>query len=362
MARTRAPAKECLIARATRLREQKALSLSEAGNKDDVQQPDREINLQQSPIILRTPIPEDQTTTDLDPLSRIADNDCDPQVASSIFKLPLEIRAQIYEYVFKQYESQTNAYAPTTPFYRPDCTGPKCINTALLYTCRRIFFEARFIPLQNATHNFWGEVPSPGDQRTKRSQFIPSHRAASGLTEAHIPHMRNFHFYGSLYDLFSSTYLHLSYLSSEEALYRCRPRHVTITVPFLGWSTWMYGFEPELDSESEENIFQLDWPASLRRLTIRLEHLEVFSSELERAMDRLMMNRISCKSEGGKGTLRYLVADSSAVRKSRWEGPHLDYFRERWQSPVLHLGEDPEDVCEIWYYMVEGSWEVEPGC
>lgn len=124
----------------------------------------------------------------------------------------------------------------------------------------------------------------------------------------------------------------------------------------------MYGFEPALDSESEENIFQLDWPASLQRLTIRLEHLEVFSSELERIMDRLMMNRISCKSEDEKGTLRYLVADSSAVRKSRWEGPHLDYFRERWQPPVLHLGEDPEGVREIWYYMVEGSWEVEPGC
>lgn len=343
---------------ALRLRERKAQEA--AANQTTESEHAPPDDLQQAPIILRNAPVDTQHPPESDPLSQIRQEDCNPQTDSAIVKIPAELRQLIYHYVFVQYESRANAYSRDALYYRPGCTAPKRINTALLYTCRRLFFEARFIPLRTATHDFWGSVHSP-EQHTEPSPMIPSHRCARGLTEAHLPYMQRFHFYGSLHNFASSTRFHMTLLSLPDSPYQCQPRHVTITVPYTGWLHWEYGCEPELYSDygGEVEIFELDWPASLERLRVRFETLEVFAPEVEKVMAQIMTRKISRESRDGEGPSQYLSAEGTRMSVSRWTGPHSQYFKDSWQPPIEHLGPDPMDVSELWYYVVETTWSSE---
>lgn len=97
------------------------------------------------------------------------------------------------------------------------------------------------------------QIASP-EKHTEPSSIIPSHRAAKGLTEAHLTHMSCFHFYGSLYSFSGSTRLQMTLLSLPDYEKRCQPPHVTITIQYTGWSHWPCGLEPELSLEEEETF------------------------------------------------------------------------------------------------------------
>ncbi|KAJ5183691.1 hypothetical protein N7492_001307 [Penicillium capsulatum] len=341
------------MALALRLRERKA-------NEDTIHQIGHSVSSpntepQQLPIQINHASSPSSRSTGPNLLSHINPGDCDPQEGSIIFSIPIELRKEIYRHVFVQYESRASSYTPDALYYRPGCTGPKRINTALLYTCRQIFLEARHIPLQTATHEFWGQVHSP-EQHTEPSEMIRSHRNMRGMTEAHLPYLRRFNFYGSLYNLVSSTRMHMNFLFFSDNAFQCRPQHVTVTVPYEGWDNWTYGFEPELWPDSEDELFQSNWPASIETLCIRLETLEIFAPELEEIMTRLMARGIPRKRDDECS--QYLTA-KTPMRVSRWTGPHTQYFKDRWESGIEHLGPDPLDVPELWYYVVEATWSVD---
>ena len=78
------------------------------------------------------------------------------QAQSPLFHtLPAEIRTRIFEYAVTPYESRWNPYAPNRYYYRPGYHSDPKQDVNLLRCCKRIFQEARLMPVAQAEHTFW---------------------------------------------------------------------------------------------------------------------------------------------------------------------------------------------------------------
>jgi hypothetical protein len=90
-------------------------------------------------------------------LAEITPDNSKPQEQSLLFsKIPAEIRFLVFQFLL----SQTYDYAQpvdvhsVSPLYRPGHTHRTKIDTAILLTCRLVYFEAHSIPIRSATHHF----------------------------------------------------------------------------------------------------------------------------------------------------------------------------------------------------------------
>lgn len=70
-------------------------------------------------------------------------------------KLPPEIRHPIFEFTLADYEDPKQPYPFDSEYYRPGHTCRLVSDCSLLLTCRRIYAEARLLPLPLATFTFW---------------------------------------------------------------------------------------------------------------------------------------------------------------------------------------------------------------
>ena len=78
------------------------------------------------------------------------------QGQSPLFEvLPAEIRTRIFEYALTPYESTCNPYAQNRYYYRPGYQSDPNQDLNLLRSCKRIFQEARLMPVSQAEHTFW---------------------------------------------------------------------------------------------------------------------------------------------------------------------------------------------------------------
>jgi hypothetical protein len=319
------------------------------------------------------PVPKDEEHPDL--LSDITPATFDVQNNSPLFtKLPTEVRHEIFRIVLAQYDATSRPYPKEAFYYRPGCMAPKCIDTAILYTCRRVLYEARYIPLQTAVHEFWGSMPAPPHTTMDLS---PSLSCPRGLTQAHITHTRDFHVYGD-YCFLTGRTRNLIWMWSwyPEREKRCRPRSVTMTIPHTGWMNWEYGVEPMILDDTIEDFFKLKWPDSIEELRIRFETLEIFAEELHTLVDRLVKYKVPLSDMDGMDALvarrmaampsdrrgqieptpppwTFLSAEGIVPRVEKWTGPHSEELKQRWESPIEHVS---LDVSELWYYVVEATW------
>ncbi|KAH7410418.1 hypothetical protein DE146DRAFT_354562 [Phaeosphaeria sp. MPI-PUGE-AT-0046c] len=90
-------------------------------------------------------------------LAQITPSTSHPQSQSLLLSaFPAEIRFLIFQYALSQtYDSsQPIDIHSISPLYRPSHTQHTTISTALLRTCRLIYYEAHKIPLRSATHHF----------------------------------------------------------------------------------------------------------------------------------------------------------------------------------------------------------------
>jgi hypothetical protein len=90
-------------------------------------------------------------------LADITPNNSRPQDQSSFFsKLPAEIRFMIFQLLLSQkhdYERPVDFHS-ISPLYRPGHTHRTKVYTAILLTCRLVYYEAHTIPIKSATHHF----------------------------------------------------------------------------------------------------------------------------------------------------------------------------------------------------------------
>lgn len=90
-------------------------------------------------------------------LADITPSNCKSQRQSSFFsRLPAEIRFLIYKLLLSQthdLDRPINIHS-ISPLYRPGHTYRTIIYTAILHTCRLVYYEAHSIPIRSATHHF----------------------------------------------------------------------------------------------------------------------------------------------------------------------------------------------------------------
>jgi hypothetical protein len=89
------------------------------------------------------------------PCLSIPPEQCNAQFQSPLFNtIPGEIRNMIFELALSE-ENGKKPIKSSAYYYRPDYTHFRYINTALLLTCRRVYMEARCVPLENITCRYW---------------------------------------------------------------------------------------------------------------------------------------------------------------------------------------------------------------
>lgn len=279
------------------------------------------------------------------------DKDYDPQANCPLFKtLPAEVRQNIYKLVFLQYELLSRPYSKYQPYYRPGSTAQKCVDTALLHTCLRVFLEARTIPLKTATHEFWCDTPSP--QHTELKGFQRD-AIASGLREWHVPHIRHIHVnISALNFLLRTTRPNQTWgdLHSDGVAYN--PKTLTVTIGYTDWALWQWGQEPQL----KYLAFFLNCPMfyGLQEFTLRLETLEIFKEDLDDIVEVLVQKKLQLSPDPNYPWR--LTTDGIPLKVTHWTGPHCHYLARGWTEDIEHLGPEPEEVTEMWYYIVEIKW------
>lgn len=78
------------------------------------------------------------------------------QAGSPLFSLlPLEIRTLIFADALAPYDDPSKPYAKDREYCRPGQRYHPRTDVALLQACKRIFQEARLVPVAQTTHTFW---------------------------------------------------------------------------------------------------------------------------------------------------------------------------------------------------------------
>ena len=84
------------------------------------------------------------------------DDSVNLQSQSAIFShIPAEIRNQIFSLALTADDDKEKPYTPYSYYYRPGYLYSHKIHTNLLLTCRRIYLEARLLPLSIHEHTGW---------------------------------------------------------------------------------------------------------------------------------------------------------------------------------------------------------------
>ncbi|KAK8098556.1 uncharacterized protein PG998_014042 [Apiospora kogelbergensis] len=69
--------------------------------------------------------------------------------------IPSEIRTLVFEYALAPHDDLNKQYAKDRMYCRPGQLYHPKTDTSLLQTCKRVFQEARLLPVALATHTFW---------------------------------------------------------------------------------------------------------------------------------------------------------------------------------------------------------------
>lgn len=77
------------------------------------------------------------------------------QAQSPLFKLPSEIRLEVWRLVVQAEDDLARPYETNSNYCRPGHLCFKQIHTALLQTCRRIHLETFDLPLSQNVMTFW---------------------------------------------------------------------------------------------------------------------------------------------------------------------------------------------------------------
>lgn len=247
----------------------------------------------------------------------------DPQAKSPIFtKLVPELRSQIFSYVLAEYEDWSDEYRPEQAqdgftfcvSYRPGWMAPWVRELALLYTCRRVYYEARHLPMQLTTHR-WCLDPTRRRDTVDGSHSVDNigRLKVLDLTMQNLENLTNIHVLCSrmwLQDLRKTA------LSSWE-MWRGPdpfPNLETFTVT-IGWSRWYPYDAGEFDYEE----FELDdWPEVKKCLRLEFEVATCPSGHVE-CVDEMVRELRSGKIEFETINGTPLVADVSKDKPLKWK-------------------------------------------
>lgn len=261
-------------------------------------------------------------------LAQITPSTSHPQCQCLLFSiLPAEIRFLIFQHVLSQ------TYNPSrpidihsiSPLYRPSHTQHTTISTALLRTCRLIYYEAHKIPLRSATHHF-------------RYLGSTSWLYTDDLWLHHMTSQRGaemFHLHDNLVALSESNF-------NKFLLPHLLWKRITWTVCAYMWPPLLAGHH-EIEKLAE-TLGNAILPASCREVTLELETRQ----DLVAKWGELMEQAEKCREMGlTRRDGEKLVFDEKSAVQYTWEGSG----QARWGTSV-----DARETKRIDYHTIRLCW------
>ena len=292
----------------------------------------------------------------------------DPQTACPFFHgklhLPQEIRSMIFEFALTSYEDSAQPRrlcdyehegypeADENMKYRPGHFCHRRIDTALLFTCRRIYMETCQLPVTINTHVLWYRhvyMGSSPNARTARDYF-------KLMTQEQLLSVQDLHIFaeeGRLRAHRSGTYSNNTIFnelcsmrdpSTGGGLF---PQKLTITIPWKDWrdgrSNMHFSLrETMLTNRNWENVF-----SGLRLLRMELECL----TEDKHLWNPVLEALLEYKYNIGNGEV---LAAQSKVHENTWK----EKMRIERHIPGGALWDREMVWVDAEFYVVTVTWRV----
>ncbi|KAJ3843566.1 hypothetical protein F5878DRAFT_604569 [Lentinula raphanica] len=223
------------------------------------------------------------------------------------YHIPPEIRNTIFLYALLSYEDLSVVYRDDKHYSRPDYHHASRIDPRLLQTCRLVYLETRYLPLNADEHVFWCHRAPPGIRHASDPK-----RYFERFTEDQKDRIHRVHFFTQQYYLEGS----FETVCKNPDM---RPESMKITIRHGDWWWW-----------ERNNPLRLKegWSKGLEH-SKRLAEVILELETMERDKDQIY----AIASRVSKETLRLnngktLSTAGNAIVKKEWIGPsRLDDIR-----------------------------------
>lgn len=170
----------------------------------------------------------------------------DAQVASLLFSLPAEIRAYVFELALAATDDNAKPYRTDRKYYRPGYHYHPKVDCALLRTCKRVYREARLLPVSVNEHVFWFfNGPRSSNSRINRNTAM-WRTWYDSLSEDQKQSVRTVHIF--------CQQVHLERLgNSSEVEFSFRTSRLRLTIRHADWWSW------ESPAESSDRLGICPW-------------------------------------------------------------------------------------------------------
>jgi len=258
-------------------------------------------------------------------LTQITPGNSHPQTQSPLLTvLPSEIRNSIFEYAVCQTIDCSKPVSNTSHTHRPGHEYDPHIDTALLRTCRLIYYETRTLPLQSVTHHLY-EEPSESFNPLDWDHYLFHLSSQSGQSLHHL-HVTKWSS-PFIFDIFLMPHLHW--------------RKLTWTLCASEWA----GEATKSHFRVAEALSRAQFPDACREVTLEYESLEKFPEQ--------------------RKLLRECAQECKETQLTKRDGTKLDFddsSEHIWTGTTWlpHRGENhwEGDYAEARYHIIRLCWRA----
>lgn len=249
---------------------------------------------------------------------------CHAQEQSPLFRVPAELRDEIFACATLPYEDFNPRYQNE---HNQNACSPRLghqirqtTSTSILLTCRRAWLEANHLPLQQAMPTFWHTAPNrrpewaADSNSSERSRLVQFMQGLTSNNRRNLEHVRIFAQTAYL-ECHSRSLIHavLPPVQTQAQNHAfAAPRVLTIKIRPRDWSSWRHG--GRLGTAWMEELLSTPLPSNtrLREIRLELEMLETKAGLLDQAV--LDMEAIEpAVTRDQRGAARRFVLHDSAI-------------------------------------------------
>lgn len=291
-------------------------------------------------------------------MATVKDSNVNPQADSPFFGLiPAEIRNQIFQLALSADYDYTKPYTPYSFYFRPGFCYAEKIHLDLLLTCRRIYFETRYLPLIINVHTEWFyRAPLRSSRKfmntvNVRGTNVQRTTNEKSLTEDQKSAIRSVHLFTQQYWLEDAwhNYFGWSYFTERwSALTQIR-----ITIRHTDWWNWESNAPLAMDAKRLGRARPNDWvgisnpfePGSWGHAFRNFRAIKIFELELETIerkkdeLDKIVKQASTWHFVLGNGSI--MCIDDSKMTRTGWVGSK--YFTGKPEPPAPNVRQHRRD-------------------
>lgn len=291
-------------------------------------------------------------------MATVKDSNVNPQAGSPFFGLiPAEIRNQIFQLALSADNDYTKPYTPYSFYFRPGFCYAKKIHLDLLLTCRRIYFETRYLPLIINVHTEWFyRAPSRSSLKFMNPVNVTSTNVLrttneESLTEDQKSAIRSVHLFTQQYWLEDAWHNNRGWSRFTETWSTLA--QIRITIRHTDWWYWESNARLAMDAKRSRRARPNDWVGISNPFELgswgdafrNFRALKIFELELETVerkkdeLDKIVVKASTWRFVLGNGNIMRM--DDSKTTRTGWVGSK--YFTGKPEPPVPNTRQQRRD-------------------